>query len=47
MVKNSLQWLQWSISYDATILKNMVKLDVPTWSVFAGPLTYVVATYMN
>ena len=33
-------WLEQIISYDATNLKNMVKFYVPTWSIFAGPVTY-------
>ena len=33
--------LQQIISYDATNVKNVVKIYVPTWSIFAGPVTYV------
>ena len=28
------------ISYGATNLKNVVKFYVPTWSIFAAPVTY-------
>ena len=41
MVKFSFQWLQQIISYDATNLKTMVKLYVPTWSIVAGPVIFL------
>ena len=42
MVKTSiLRWLQKISSYDATNLKAIVKLCVPTWTIFPGPVTYV------
>ena len=37
--KNLLQWLQLIISYDEMVLKCIVKLCVPTWFIFAGPVT--------
>ena len=34
-------------SYDATDLKNVVKFCVPTWSIFAGPVTNVMILIFN
>ena len=33
------------ISYDATNMNNVVKICVPTWSIFAGPVIYVITMY--
>ena len=30
------------ISYDVTNVKNVIKICVPTWSIFAGPVTYFI-----
>ena len=42
MVQISNQWLKYIVSYDAVNLKNIVKFYVPTWSIFAGPVTNVI-----
>ena len=34
------QWLKYIMSYGAVNVKNIVKFYVPTWSIFAGPVTY-------
>ena len=39
MVENSCQFLKHIFCYDAIKLK---KMDVPTWTLFAGPVTYTV-----
>ena len=31
--------------YDATNMKNVVKICVSTWSIFAGPVIYVITMY--
>ena len=33
------------ISYDATKSKNVVKFCVPTWSIFAGPVTFYTVSH--
>ena len=33
-------------SYQSTKLENMVKFYVPTWSIFAGPVTYNIVTVL-
>ena len=33
--------MQQSLCYDAKKLKKIVKFYVPTWTLFAGPVTYV------
>ena len=38
--KNSCQFLKSIFCYDATKLKKMVKFYVPTWMLFAGPVTF-------
>ena len=41
MVQIPKQWLKYFISYDGVNLKNLVKFYVPTWSIFAGPVTNI------
>ena len=38
--KNSRQFLKSIFCYDATKLKKMVKFYVPSWTLFAGPVTF-------
>ena len=47
MIKNSSQSPEKVTSYQSTKLENMVKFYVPTWSIFAGPVTYVSAMYSS
>ena len=35
------------ISYDAAKLENVVKIYVPTWSIFVGPVTYIMPVPHN
>ena len=41
MVGNPYKYNEQIISYEAKKLENMVNFCVPTWSIFAGPVTYV------
>ena len=41
MVEKSCQFLNYIFCYDETKLKKMVKFYVSTWTLFAGPVTYV------
>ena len=34
-------------SYDATHLKNVIKYCVPTWSIFTGPVRYMVCPFKS
>ena len=43
--KMFLQWLLWIISYDAPNLKNIMKFYVPTWSIFAGQVIYIIGQH--
>ena len=36
-----MQLYNWVISYDAENLENVVKIHVPTWSIFAVPVTII------
>ena len=40
MIENSWQSLKQITSYQSTKLEKMVKFYVPTWTLFAGPVTY-------
>ena len=45
MVEKSCQFFKYIFYYDATNLKKMVKFYVPTWTLFAGPVTYGIILY--
>ena len=40
LIEISCWWVDQIIGYDVTKLKYAVKLYVPTWSIFTGPITY-------
>ena len=41
MVENACYSLKKVTSYQSTKSENMIKFYVPTWSIFAGPVTYI------
>ena len=43
MVEKPCQLLKHIFCYDATKLKKMAKFYVPTWTLFAGPVTIIIS----
>ena len=45
MIEKTCQSHKYNLCYDATKLKKMVKFYVPTWTLFAGPVTKIMVSY--